>query len=145
VGTALTRHFPSLLLLRSSLNRRKAEMDSKVVEKSSKGKKMNSLRIVYNFAGWWRQQQPNGEPFKAYAPRMSREFQTTERRVKAFIYQEAKRIDGDEVMHIQELRDRYVAKFESAAARLEAVDPEFHRERIALYREQIRQLRNLAD
>ena len=67
-----------------------------------------------------------------------------ERRAKAFYYGEARRVDGDELDRIREVRARYADQFESQAARLEAVDPDMFGADIARLRGQAERLRNLA-
>lgn len=76
--------------------------------------------------------------------RASLEVGVNERRGKAFYYGEARRVDGDELDRIREVKARYADQFESQATRLEAVDPEMFGPDIARLRGQAQRLRNLA-
>lgn len=94
-----------------------------------------------------------GERVKRAIPQIARRLGMSERRVKAFLYGEAKSVRADEMDLLRQAADtaarkkashgtlEYAARLEADAEALEAIDPDFHRESIDRLRNTARLIR----
>lgn len=95
---------------------------------------------------------PNGTPFKIAGDHIARRAGITARRVRAFLYGEARIVEADELARLRQaafarnsisFEELHARRLEAIAAALEAADPDFHRESAALHRDMAQRLRNM--
>ena len=97
--------------------------------------------------------QQRGDYLKNAIPRVARRLGLPERRIKAFLYGEAKSIRADEMDLLRQAADtaarkkasngtlEYAARLEADAEALEAIDPDFHRDSVDRLRNTARLIR----
>lgn len=128
-------------------------MDAKVSRIFSKEDKMSAQAEAQVIVEGMIASFPNGTPFKVSGPTIARRLGVSVRRVRAFLYGEARVVGADELARLRHValarnpisaEELHARRLEAIAAALEAADPEFHRESAALHRDMAVRLRGLA-
>lgn len=117
------------------------------VEKSSKGesKPMQSVTEMSSLVRLAAQPTVPGEGRARMIERAARRLGFTYRRAKAFVYEEAKRVEADEWRTARQQARDIIAKLDSRIEALRRIDGTFYQHEIAHLEQQLARVRHLVE